>query len=104
MRVGTIVSNLGTRNENDETKRGHEGKALGYYRTKNGFLSSSKKIHDGEYYQEFSYEVRSAVTLDKYEAMLKQLLHVAGTKYFASTIIASNINVQKTISSTVEIN
>lgn len=104
LRAGTIVTNLATRSEMDETKRGREGKAQGYYRTKNGFLSSSKKIHDGEYYQEFSYEVRSAVTLDKYEAMLKQLLHVAGTKYFAATIIASDIPVQTTINSTVEIN
>jgi len=104
LRAGTVVMNLGTRNELDTTKIGQEGKAAGYYRTQNGFLSSSKKIRDGEYYQEFSYEVRSAVTLDKYEAMLKQLLHVAGTKYFAATIITSNIPVSTIINSTVEIN
>jgi len=103
LREGAIVMNLGTRNETDAEKRGQEGKSLGYYRTNNGFLSNNKKLHDGYYYQEFSYEIRSSVTLDKYEAMLKQLLHIAGTKYFASTVRSSTLPVPTNIFSTVEI-
>lgn len=103
LREGTVVMNLGTRNETAVEKHGQEGKALGYYRTNNGFPSNNKKLHDGYYYQEFSYEIRSSVTLDKYEAMLKQLLHIAGTKYFASTVRSSILPVPTNIFSTVEI-
>ena len=33
-----------------------------------------------------SYEVRSSITLNKYEEMLKKLLHVSGTKYFGALV------------------
>jgi hypothetical protein len=95
-RFGLARALLGSRTSNTDS-RGVEGKSIGVYRDNNGFLSDYKKLQDGYYYQEFSYEVRSSVTLDKYEAMLKQLLHVAGTKYFAATIKSSDIPVQPTI-------
>ena len=97
-RVGTVDLLLGTRTAAEE-EQGHEGKSLGRYRTQNGFLSADKKLQDSFYYQEFSYEIRSAVTLDKYEAMLKQLLHVSGTKYFAAVVRSSILPVQSTITS-----
>jgi hypothetical protein len=97
-RVGTVDLLLGTRTSPEE-EQGHEGKSLGRYRTQDGFLSNGKKLQDSFYYQEFSYEIRSAVTLDKYEAMLKQLLHVSGTKYFAAVVRSSILPVQSTITS-----
>jgi hypothetical protein len=62
------------------------GKASGRYLQKGGFLSDQKKLYDGYYYQEFSYELRSSVALSKYEQILKQILHVAGTKYFGAFV------------------
>ena len=96
-RVGTIQMLLGSRTETDSRRIGREGHSLGYYRSQGGFLSVDKKIYDAYYYQDYSYEIRSSVTLDKYEAMLKQLLHVAGTKYFSSTITSAAIPVSTTI-------
>jgi len=101
-RVGSVSPLLGTRTANTES-RGQEGKSLGRYRNEDGFLSAGKKLQDSYYYQEFSYEVRSAVTLDKYEAMLKQLLHVAGTKYFAATVRSSVLSVSSTITTNSDI-
>lgn len=69
-----------------------QGFGEGYYQTSAGFLSTDKYFYDGEYYQNFSYEVRTAVTLSKYEEMLKKLLHVAGTKYFGTVVNKSVIN------------
>ena len=92
-RVGTIEMLLGNRTETDAFNIGHQGHSLGYYRNMDGFLSGTKKLYDAYYYQDYSYEVRSSVTLDKYEAMLKQLLHVAGTVYFANTVTSSAIPV-----------
>lgn len=65
------------------------GTGSGYYKEKGGFLSDQKKLHDGYYYQDFSYDVRSSVTLDKYVDMLKQITHVAGTMNFASMLTSS---------------
>jgi len=46
-------------------------------------LSDQKKLFDGEYYQDYSYEIISSVVLNKYEEMLKKVLHLSGTKYFS---------------------
>jgi len=73
------------------------GTAQGFYEKKGGFLSDQKKLFDGKYYQEYSYEVRSSISLDKYTDMLKQILHVAGTQYFGqfiyNTVIDANVNI-----------
>lgn len=63
---------------------GRQGTAPGYYKIKGGFLSDQKKLFDGYYWQDFSYEVRAALTFDKYSEMLRRVLHVAGTKAFGA--------------------
>lgn len=70
------------------------GSSRGFYRDRGGFLSNDKKLHDGNYYQQFSYEIRSSKTLDKYIDMLRKTVHVAGVSVFAnqvfSTIVTAN--------------
>jgi hypothetical protein len=60
------------------------GRASGFYKTTSGFLSTNKYLYDGDYYQDFSYEVRSPITVGRYSDMLKSVLHVSGTKAFSS--------------------
>jgi hypothetical protein len=60
------------------------GIGSGYYREKGGFLSDIKKIRDGYYWQEYSYDVLSSMTLNRYKDMLREILHVAGTKAFGT--------------------
>jgi len=55
----------------------------GFYEQKGGFLSDQKKLYDGYYYQNFSYEISSSKTVDKYRDMMKKIGHVAGTKMFS---------------------
>jgi hypothetical protein len=71
---------------------GRSGASVGRYKQVGGVLSGPKKLYDGIYYQEYSYDIRSSVTLDRYEEMLKQLLHVEGTKYFGSLYHRSEAN------------
>lgn len=72
---------------------GKQGTAEGGFKNTRGFLNSDKYIHDNDYYQEFSYEVRAGLSLDKYSSVLKQVLHVAGTKYFGNVFkISPNID------------
>lgn len=59
------------------------GFAEGYWRGEDGVLSSTKKIQDNEYYQEYSYEIQSGVDRTVYEPAVKSLTHVAGTKMFS---------------------
>lgn len=80
---------------------GKRGASEGYYMSKNSFLSDTKKLFDGEYYQEYSYEVRSSIDPDKYTEMLKKILHVAGTKQFDATIVTSIGQMRTNINTTI---
>lgn len=68
------------------------GTSSGYYQQKGGFLSDQKKLYDGYYYQEFSYEIQSTKTLDKYQKLLKQITHVAGTAMYGKLVHKSISN------------
>jgi hypothetical protein len=55
-----------------------------------GFLSNTKKIFDGYYYQQYSYDILSSISRDKYEDIVNLITHVAGTKMF-STFVTTTI-------------
>lgn len=63
----------------------------GYFKTNQGLISSSNKIQDNYYYQEYSYEIRSGVDRDTYEPALKSLTHVSGTKLFNKYLKSSAV-------------
>lgn len=46
------------------------------------YFDSSMKVQDSNYYQEYSYEIRSMLGLPQYEDFLKETMHTAGTKLF----------------------
>jgi hypothetical protein len=73
-----------------------QGTAEGRYTEQGGFLSSDKYIHDGEYYQEFSYEVQTSLPFEKYSEIFKKVVHVAGTRLFGkyASIEVVNSNIQ----------
>jgi len=73
---------------------GKQGQGEGFFQTTRGFLDSNKKIHDNDYYQEYSYEVISKIPFDRYVDVLKKVTHVAGTKMFGRLAVLSTSNVQ----------
>lgn len=81
---GTVVAN-------------NQGTAKGYHKSNRGFLNEDKYIHDNDFYQEFSYEVRSGLPLEKYERTLKEVVHVAGSKLFGRFQQTINANVAMSI-------
>lgn len=86
----SIITFSGNSNQSNGTARtvvDGIGKSIGRYRDTNGFLSSDKYIFDGDYYQEYSYEVISAFSFDKYSDMFKKVMHAAGTKVFGGVEI-----------------
>ena len=62
---------------------GATAKYPGYYETQDGFISDEMYIHDGSYYQVYSYIIKVEEQLEKYRDLIKNLLHPAGMKYFA---------------------
>lgn len=82
--------------------KGGVGSADGYFYDRSGFLSDYASLFDGEYYQEYSYEVRSTLPIEKYQDILKKVLHVAGTKMFGKVVIRSDIEVDTDTESSVE--
>lgn len=65
-----------------------QGRQEGYWRTNRHFTSEvNSKIHDSYYYQDYSYVIKSDASYANYEQVLKDVLHVAGTKPFGETTI-----------------
>ena len=93
----TFTSADGLRSGSAKVSLGKKGISQGFYKNKNGFISDGKKIFDGEYYQDYSYEIRTSITADKYSEMLKKVLHVAGTKQFSSTVLSGSADVTSNI-------
>jgi hypothetical protein len=77
---------------------GH-GIGIGYYRSSKGFLSDDIYVHDGDYYQEYSYEILSKISVDRYSDMFKKVMHMAGTKFFGSALIVEEANAALAMSS-----
>lgn len=76
----------------------------GYVKTvaKDGFdeyFEGGKRIHDNNFYQEYSYEIQSAIDISEYETSLKEITHVAGTKVFGrfnlENVIESNVDIKR---------
>lgn len=80
-----------------------QGVGTGFYRSTRGFLDSDKKIHDNDYYQEFSYEVITKIPFTQYIDILKKVTHVAGTKPFGRVESTSVLNTQMSIINNITI-
>ena len=74
--VGTAVAN-GT------------GVGVGYVKLDSGVLGEEFFLHDNHFFQQFSYEVLSEFELNKYERILKEVIHTAGYKLFGRPVVES---------------
>lgn len=75
---------------------GH-GIGRGYYKSSKGFLSDDMYLQDSDYYQEYSYEVLSKISFDRYKDMFKKVMHTAGTKFFGSALIVEEAQASMTL-------
>ena len=62
---------------------GDETSHLNGYKPDGVYYNSRNKLHDSDFYQEYSYEIRSTVGLETYKETLKQNVHLAGTRLFS---------------------
>lgn len=68
----------------------------GYYASNDGFISDESYLHDGDYYQLFSYVVKVEEKLENYKDIVKSLLQPAGLKLFGEYNIYKNFDVVAT--------
>jgi hypothetical protein len=54
----------------------------GYFFDANGHPSSTKHLQDSFFYQDYSYEINTEITLETYKQAVVDLIHPAGTKLF----------------------
>lgn len=66
----------------------------GYFRNEDGQASAMKYIHDGYYYQQFSYVTYCGESSDKYESVLDKVLHPLGYKRFSGVSIENTVSAQ----------
>lgn len=84
-----IKSNKNTRTEDRDTNLAQIGfkfgifyETDGYYADSKGMPSGFSVLQDSFYYQVFSYEVNSSLTISKWKSPLEELIHPAGFKVF----------------------
>jgi hypothetical protein len=68
-----------------------QGSTEGKWRDKTSFLNeNSARIHDNDYYQEYSYDISTMTDPDLYVPLVKDVVGVAGTKMFSTPLINSD--------------
>ena len=58
------------------------GSAPGYWSTTRGFLNSDKYIQDSYFYQDYSYQLKVATSLNAYKKILYDTFHSTGSELF----------------------
>jgi hypothetical protein len=84
-------TNSGDGNLSTKVVVGGVSRYPGFYSSNDGKLSSNKKIFDGNYYQQFSYVLKSEIAFKRYAETYKKLIHPAGFKMFGEVLLKRNI-------------
>lgn len=68
--------------------RFEEGK--GDWTSTKGFLDSNMILQDGYYYQDFSYIIRSKVSISKWQKLIRTIIHPAGLEVFGELLLGED--------------
>jgi hypothetical protein len=60
---------------------------LGKYNNRKGFISDTNKLQDSDYWQDYSYEIRSGLQNNEWINEYLRLVHPAGMKLFAALLL-----------------
>jgi hypothetical protein len=95
-----LVDEDGTRHAKAILRANSQGITAGFWASQNSHLNgyvktleadgvdeyydSKMRIQDSDYYQEYAYEIKSTVDIKRYEKVLQDTMHLAGTKMFGN--------------------
>lgn len=88
----TIESTTGNGNAQGTAKSSALAEYNGFYYDNSGKLSSKKKLEDNDYYQYFSYVLKTKLSLQKYSDSVKALLHPSGFKLFGDVLLSDTLS------------
>lgn len=77
-----------------------QGISPGFWRTTSSHLND-KRLRDNYFYQEYSYQIIASLSFDKYENIIRDILHVAGTEMFGA--VERKLNAVEIYNNTIEI-
>ena len=77
----------------------NENSHLSGYRTQPGqsanttleYYDAGARIQDSDFYQEYSYQIKSTLPLQEYETLLRENVHLAGSKLFGDFIFKAYV-------------
>lgn len=80
-----------------------QGNTKGKWKTRSSFVGHDlTKIHDNDYYQEYSYDISSIINPEIYTPLVKNIVGVAGTKMFSTPLINSDNPMQSNVDAEVQ--
>lgn len=82
-------TNIGDGNATGTVDSGVLAEYPGRYLNDDGHLSSSKKLQDSFYYQEFSYVIKSSISTTRWRDIIKRIIHPAGFLSFGEVNFTS---------------
>ena len=78
-------------------------KDIGNYRDRKGFISDVNRLHDGDFWQEFSYVINVGMSSNRWENEYTRMVHPAGLKFFGAVLYILNLD-NKWIGANVQFN
>ncbi|QIG70785.1 structural protein [Rhizobium phage RHph_I1_18] len=82
---------------------GAVGQNQGRFLNNDGMLSSTKRLQDSFYYQEYSYEIRVSESLARYAEVVKAVVHPSGNELFGSIKVVDDAQIAVSLDSEVTI-
>ena len=102
--TATVVSNGGTGSgvTLDVVGGGNIQRKAGFWSGNDGLLSSTNKMQDNNYYQAFSYVIKSSRNIKDYADTVKSIIHPAGFKFFGHALLKEILTAGGTLSPTLK--
>ena len=70
----------------------YSARDIGSYNDRRSFVSDINKLHDGEFWQEFSYVINVALSSNQWKNEFIRMVHPAGLKFFAAVLYILNVD------------
>lgn len=108
--VGQVIGDFYSNNSSEEleqtaavlhVKLGAIARYPGYYKSSTSLISEDSYIHDGDYYQDFSYILKIDQKLTAYQDAVYSCLHPVGRKLFGDYLIEAEYALEYEISNPV---
>lgn len=74
------------------SRLGKQGRGTGFWETTTSHISHDKVLQDSYFYQDFSYQLESEFSVDKYQDLVEKITHIAGHKMFGAVVISREID------------